>query len=360
MKPASVKVLLALALLGFSGCGDTSSNSNPPTPTKSFVYVGNFSDRIIEVFSANSTSGTLAPVQSFSVATPPVALAAHPSGKFLYYTDSLQVFALSVASDGTLTTIGSPLDAGVGCVSLERAGNFVYAGCSMRIAAYKINGDGTLSTVAGSPFLFPLATKAMSVDPNGKALFVVDNGGSISGYLHSFTLDPSTGAVTAGSGDQNFSSAILTSSSIDPAGTHLFLVSSSTLGGPVVDVLNEYTIGSNASLTFMPSLALDWTPDLVAESPTDRVVYVSYQTNPRIQSYTIDTNWLVRKTSSSQTISLPPFRMKVDASGKLLVAALNGNLGVEVFPVDSSGNISASTGTFLQGKTIYAIESLMR
>ncbi|HEX6880452.1 MAG TPA: hypothetical protein VF135_08820 [Terriglobales bacterium] len=360
MKPASVKAFLALTLLVLTGCGGDSVISVPPVPAQSFVYVGNFSDRTIEVFSVKDISETLAPVQAFSVATPPVALASHASGKFLYYTDSLQVFALSVGADGKLASIGSPLDAGVGCVSLERVGNFVYAGCSMRIAAYKIKADGTLSTVAGSPFLFPLATKTMSVDPNGKALFVVDNGGTVSGYLRSFTLNVSTGAVTPGSGDQIFGNAILTSSSIDSTGTHLFVVSSSTLGGPVGDVLNEYSIGPDASLTFIPSLALEWTPDQIAPSPSDSVLYISYQVNPRIQSYTIDSNWLVRKTSYSQAVPLPPFRMKVDASGKLLVAALNGNQGVMVFPVDSSGNISPSMGTFLQGKTVYAIESLMR
>lgn len=358
MKSACITALLVLVLFGFTSCSST-TGTTPPAPTQSFVYVGNFSDRTIEVYSVNSTAGTLTPVQLFLVATPPVALAAHPSGKFLYYTDSLQVFALSVASDGKLTSIGSPLDAGVGCVSLQRAGGFVYAGCSMRIAGYKINADGTLNTVSGSPFLFPLATKSMSADPNGKALFVVDNGGTVSGYLHSFTLDTSTGAVTAGSGDQNFGSAILTSSSIDPTGTHLFLVSSSTLGGPLGDALNEYSIGSNASLTVLPSLALDWTPDQIAEGPTG-VLYISYQANPRIQSYKVDSNWTATKTTSSQTVPLPPWRMKVDASGKVLMAALNGNLGIEVFPVDSNGDISPSTGNFLQGKSIYSIESLMR
>ena len=354
-----VSVFLAAALiLSMTGCGVLNPFSNDTTSSKSYIYVGNFTDRTVEVFSVDAGTGAMTAVQSFALTTPPAAIAIQKSGKFLYYTDSLQVFALSIGSDGKLAAIGSPVNAGVGCTGLESSGSFVYAGCSGAIAAYKIGSDGTITAASGSPFSFAGGTASMSLDPTGHTLYVIGSGSAVNGYLKTFVLNTTTGAVAAGSGDKTFV-GLLTGSAIDASGKNLYLVTSTTLGGPASDALNQYAIQSDASLTPVQSTALAMFPGLISANSAGNILYVSYQTNYRIQSYTVCSGGVI-DTSKFQTLTLPPAFMRLDASGKVLVAILSGNQGVVSFPVDSAGNISPSGGTHLQGKSLTSIASVVR
>lgn len=347
--------LLVFTLLPLISCGSSNPAGSPVIPKQSYVYVANSTDWGIEVFSVDSVSGALTPYQTVPLATPPFALALKSTGDFLYYTDSLQVFALAVGKDGKLTSVGSPLDAGVGCARLVSAGSYVYAACSMAIAAYKIERNGTLTVVSGSPFSGHVGTGGMSIDPTGHVLYTFFNG-STNGYLSSFALDSSTGSVSSAGTDKMFLGQI-TGIDIDPSGKYLYVVTSTVLGGPLSDSLSKYAIQSDASLTSVSSSPLDPAPSALALDPSGKLFYLTFQINTRVESLVPDTSGVLTKTGYSQPLPLTPMCMQVDASGKVLVLSLYGNQGLFAFPTDSTGKLSASSSTFLQGKSLYSIVS---
>ena len=174
-------------------------------PSGRFVYVANRGDGTVSAFAV--TAGTPTPIATYSSGgTWPSAVVAEPGGRFVYVANvlgspSIAAFAIDPIT-GALTAVpGSPFAVpGVEAMAAHPSGAFLYAstGSDHHIAAFRIGADGALSSVPGSPFWFDAFGAfnnllGMAVHRNGRHLFVSDNS-THSAYV--FGIDPASGALT--------------------------------------------------------------------------------------------------------------------------------------------------------------------
>ena len=132
-------------------------------PLGDFVYVANFNSSDVSVYTANATTGALTAAGTVSAGSGPVSLAAYQHSvfggipKFLYVANlnSNNISAYSIDSTtGALTSIGSPVAAGVAPRSLAirpRADFFFAANAgSADVSGYAINATTGVLTPFGA------------------------------------------------------------------------------------------------------------------------------------------------------------------------------------------------------------------
>lgn len=209
------------------------SNQTPVSihPSGKFAYIA--SDAGMASFSINPGTGTLSSIDSLHglTRTPYHTVRIDPSGKFVYAsnydTDRNQngIAAFTIdASSGRLSEVaGSPYHVGMEYlipsapypVTIDPSGKFVYMGtggtffCAVlvpctsefepgKIWAYTIDAaTGVLSAVAGSPFAIDNEPLSITIDPSGKAAYVLSKGSDGRGnWIVAYTLNAATGALT--------------------------------------------------------------------------------------------------------------------------------------------------------------------
>lgn len=177
-----------------------------------FVYTGNnglsgTSNQQIHGYVINATAGTLSAATGtpFAAGSQVLAIAAHPSGKFTYVAMANgTVAAFTVDSyTGTLTPVpGSPFASGVAggsatVLAIDPAGKYLYeAGGSQsgssQIYAFSIDSSsGALSAVEGSPYSTS-GVVSVAVDPSDQYLVASSGGGA-----WVYAIASGTGALTA-------------------------------------------------------------------------------------------------------------------------------------------------------------------
>jgi len=172
--------------------------------------------------------------------SPLAAQATQPAFLFLLEgkgvpTGSIHVFSVN-PSTGALTEVpGSPFDAGLipNQLLVDPTGRFVYVTNeqSEDITAFSVNpSTGTLTELPGSPFPIGGAPVTSGVDPTGRYFYVfatnLMNGG-LWEFLYEFTIDDTTGVLTAASSPavawEFGQGPLITSMAFDPAGNIAYL-----------------------------------------------------------------------------------------------------------------------------------------
>jgi DNA-binding beta-propeller fold protein YncE len=199
-------------------------------PTGKFLYVtnawGSGGGQGISVYRINSSSGALSTVKAassalFAAGTEPVGAAVDPTGKFLYVTNhgenntyipiasgsTVSAYTINSTTGAISAVSGSPFPAveGPWGIAIDPTGKLLYitnTGSKSAVAvggntvsAYTIDSSsGALSAVSGSPFLAGKKPHDIAIDPRGKFLYVTNNAGN---NLSAYTINSSTGALTA-------------------------------------------------------------------------------------------------------------------------------------------------------------------
>lgn len=204
-------------------------------PAGKFLYAPDASSSQIVGFSISTSSGALTPLAGspFPAGMPPLEVAIDPSGKFLYESGGgVSGFTID-STTGAITLIpGSPFSTfGAGDVdglAFHPSGKFLYAAAfsTNEIAAYSIDTTtGVLTAVPGSVFSLTNSVFAepysLTVDPTGKFLYAL---GGANGMVYGFTIDASSGALTAIKGSPFGIQWSLTLSDlvVDPSGKFLY------------------------------------------------------------------------------------------------------------------------------------------
>ena len=204
-------------------------------PAGKFLYAPDASSSQIVGFSISTSSGALTPLPGspFPAGMPPLEVAIDPSGKFLYESGGgVSGFTID-SSTGALTSIpGSPFSTlGSGDVdglAFHPSGKFLYAAAfsTNKIAAYSIDTTtGVLTAVPGSVFSLSNSNAplpySLTVDPTGKFLYAL---GGDDGKVYGFTIDASSGALTAISGSPFGTqwTLFLSDLVVDPSGKFLY------------------------------------------------------------------------------------------------------------------------------------------
>ncbi len=115
----------------------------------------------------------------------PNAVATDPLGRFVYIVNGNDetVSGFSIGPSGALTPVsGSPFGVGLGPLAavVDPSGQFVYVlnATEGTVSAFTIDpNSGSLTPVAGSPFATGVNPQLLAVDPSGKFVLVANSGG---------------------------------------------------------------------------------------------------------------------------------------------------------------------------------------
>jgi 6-phosphogluconolactonase (cycloisomerase 2 family) len=160
------------------------------------------------------------------------------TARFAYLTSATSATSNAIsgysidAASGVLTPIpGSPWTTSYFAIDLITApsGKFVYFRNPVdeTVSAYAVDtATGALSPVTGSPFAIPhpsAQSTRIQIDPTGRFLYVLQlTFGSLDGRILTYRINPTTGALTAGSAS-GFAITGVTLMAFDPSGRYAYL-----------------------------------------------------------------------------------------------------------------------------------------
>src|SRR3981081_2647066 len=197
LKRAVMLGLLCVGIVGWSGCGSTSSH-----------YVFATSSNQVLAFREDPNSGVLTVISGSPFTTGNGARSAvlSPSKKYLYTANSGDNdISLFTVSKGTLTEVtprmttnGTPL-----FLAIDPAGAFLYVATSSpqnSISVFSISSSTGALIAVGSPFPIGVTATDMKLTPSGNFLFVASSGapGSVSVFAVNAGVLSLAGAATVG------------------------------------------------------------------------------------------------------------------------------------------------------------------
>jgi 6-phosphogluconolactonase (cycloisomerase 2 family) len=162
---------------------------------------------------------------------------------------------------------------------------FVYVtnGGSNNVSAYTVEAtSGALTAISGSPFAAGSLPVAVAVDPTGAYVYVANQ---TDATVSAFTVDRMSGALTAVSGSPFATGPAPTSVAIDTSGSFVYVTSGN--GGTVW----AYAIGVGGALVATihgSPFAAGTSPSSVTVAPQDANVYVANQGDGTVSVFTIE------------------------------------------------------------------------
>jgi 6-phosphogluconolactonase len=300
-----------------------------------------------------------------AAATPGFVYVANSIGVSLT-TGNISAFSVD-PNTGTLTPIpGSPFPAGAEPTALttDPTGRFLFEASNLEnptpvndISAFTINSStGALTAVAGSPFLSGVSPLSLAVDSSGKFLFTADSGGEgnvTNNSISEYSINATTGSLTpasqaacqsAGPGGFGLANAVAT----DPTAGFLFV---SSVSGVVCSFsINaqgtlQPVAGSPASLGTNPLID----PRGVAIDPLGKYLYTANYEGGDVSAFSIAQGGgaLTAVPGSPFTLGAGGFSASwlfVDPLGRFLYV-LDFDGGISGFSINpSNGAISVLAG----------------
>jgi trimeric autotransporter adhesin len=332
-----------------------------------FGYVSNNTDATIQWYTVTASAspyltsqGTLA--QTSGVGSTQTVI--HPSGAYMYYTDSnANLWVTTINSSTGAPTLSSAPSHVIGTSGdtyftvIDPYGRFLYTsddggGVGGTITGFTINQtDGSLTpiTLSPSPFTTNLNTpECLIIDPTGTYLYALnDLGNNISAY----TINQSSGALTPLSTPTFNTGAGPYLGALDPSGTHLYTANSSTL------TVSSFSIGTGGVLTSLgadtPVTGATYLANLVVD-PSGTHIYVldqgntssSTPTNGQVFGFNIGTGGVIGSAISGTPVAtgLGPFAgIVIDRSGTLLGVENNLSNNISLFTIGSGGALTSQT-----------------
>ena len=290
------------------------------TPDRDALYVANRgrSDGAcgngctISGYAIDHVSGALVELAGspFPAGSGPVAMAFHPSGKFLYVanviSNDLQAYART--TDGRLTFNGPPVSVGTHpfYVGIDASGRFLYVTNQddATISAFSIDPKGVPHKIAGSPYATGLRPRSFTIHPSGRFAYVVNYGvnpylsrdaacsgnyGSSRGKgctISVFSIDRQTGSLSEVKGSPFRSDGTNPiSSAMDSHGKFLFVANITSNDVSVFRV--NSTDGTIQALRGSP-FAAPYGPAAVALDWSGEFLYVVSAYSQSVAQFTID------------------------------------------------------------------------
>ncbi len=290
------------------------------SPDQQFLFAASNSGSV-GAYSLHPKSGWPTPAAGspYAAGSGTVSAALHPAGTFLYAassgSDNVTAFAIDDAS-GALTPIGSPVTVGAGpsacVVSPDGAYLYVANKTAETVSTLSIDqGSGALTPV-GSPAPTGIAPTSIAVNPDGSALYVgfIGTYFDFQGGVNSYSIDPSTGALTAVDTEFATTAEIDTSLAVTPSGKYLL---AAYLG---LSDLAVYETGPGGTLTIVDPDPYDVaSPADVIVDHSGSLVFVSDYAQNEVYSLALD----------QQTGAVTPVGGAVDWRGAYGAAIVHGS-----------------------------------
>lgn len=360
---------LSLVIL-VAGCSSSSTPTiTPPPPvtgTVSFIYTANAagSPATVSALMSDATSGALSLVSGspYGAGTSSFAIAAHPTGKFLYvanyFSADISGFQINPTT-GALTAIATPpfgAELGVDALALDPTGAFLYAVSerSTNLWIFSVDSSsGALTNLSGSPTSISATdngSAAVMVDPSGKFLYTLTED-SLSSKIYAFSRDLATGAVTALASSPFPVDVAAHALATDPAGKFVLAVSN----GPSTSfgTLSVYSLDNASGALTLIGTPTHTDPDPVAlvVEPTGKYVYTANESTSTVSAFSLSSAGSLSPISGSPfpsggngTIN-GPGGIVADSSGRFLYVC-NASNDVSAFRINSStGGLTAINGS---------------
>jgi len=280
---ALLPVLAVLVGLSLS-CGNGTSTT--PSAPNHGAYVTLPSKGVVQFLQIEGSTGALipGPITPPTENISPTGLALMPSKKFLFAVNpranTISIF--NVASDGSLTLSGAPVQAGSGpssCV-IDPTGQFLLVTNSLsnNISVFSINASsGALTEIAGSPFWANTNPTNIVITHAGKFVFVTNPGiGMVTGY------SLSSGVLTPIPGSPFFSGAGAAALTVDGSDRFLYVANPYAVNPLLTTVGNisgfnvDPNTGALTPILGTPFAATDGSgPTAITVDPTGRFVYAT-------------------------------------------------------------------------------------
>jgi len=344
-------------------------------PAGKFAYVMNSgctggAGGYVSMYTINSTTGTLAsigpPVSTHDYGGYPGSVTVAPSGKFVYVTNSGDVWDPDYgsvamytidATTGALTSIGTIAGNCPGLcfpssLVVDPSGKFAYVAIGgtvatggtpvpFSVAMYTINattgGLTSIGTISTGP-----APVSVGVDPAGKFVYVVNEDGNVgsAGNVSMYAINATTGALasigTIAAGTAPVSIAM------DPSGKFAYVTNSGS------NDISMYAIdAATGALTSVGTIAAGTTPVSVAVDPSGKFAYVTNSGSNDVSMYTMNSTTGSLTLIGSITTGLSPTSITINPSGQLAYVTNSGSNDVSMYSIGITGTLTlvATIGT---------------
>ena len=269
-------------------------------PLGKFVYVASIpvlgSNGSIYAYTVNPVTGALTPVPSspFPAGVNTAWVTVHPTGKFAYAVNagpplgvgSVSAYAID-ATTGALAPLGGSVPAAgqPQSISVDPLGKFAYVANSSGgaspggVSAYTIDATtGALTAVPTSPFAAGPNPNSVVVDPSGRFAFIANrNSGKPSGSVSAFTVNAASGALAPIGTTAIAAGTEPVAIAVDPLGKFVYVVNGGTGSGGAGGSVSAYAVNATSgALTAVGSpVAAGTNPGSVAVDPSGKFAYVA-------------------------------------------------------------------------------------
>jgi 6-phosphogluconolactonase len=233
-------------------------------------------------------------------------------------------------STGALTPIAT-YNLGTAPISVvgDAAGGFVYVASTTTISSFSINpSTGVLTAISGSPFTLPGSLKAFpSIDPSGNYIYLPTSVGiaviaATNGSLSQVTGSPFSLGLTG---------SISGTTAIAPNGKSLYLVTQSP------DQVYHITIGSGGSLSSPTASSVGSSSNGVAVDPTSSVLYVASAggpSSPGIAEFLVNSSNGALTSAGSFVSTTPYTTLAIHPTSKYLYASSPTSSTISAFSIN--------------------------
>jgi len=338
-------------------------------PSGKFAYVMNSgctggAGGYVSMYTINSTTGILAsigpPVSTYDYDASPGSVTVAPSGKFLYVTNSGDVWDPDYgsvamytidAATGALTSAGTIAGNCPGLcfpssLVVDPSGKFAYVAIGgtpipFSVAMYTINATTGALTSLGTISTGPTPV-SVAVDPAGKFIYVVNedenvgSAGGVSMYAINATTGAlaSTGTIAAGTAPVSIAVA--------PSGAFAYVTNSGS------NDVSMYAIDTASGvLTSLGTIAAGTAPVSVAVDPSARFAYVTNSGSNDVSMYTMNGTTGSLTLIGSIAARLSPTSIAIDPSGQFAYVTNSGSNDVSMYSIGTTGRLTliATIGT---------------
>lgn len=334
-------VLLLIVAVALVGCGGGSGSSGGNTSTQSTIggtVSGLSSYKTLTLKNNGSDDLIVSADGNFTFSTPlntgaaySVAVSTQPLG--------MQCTVLN----GTGTASANVSNIAVACSN--RSGKYAYVTntYSGAISAFSIdNTTGNLIPISGSPFATSARPVSVATHPSGKFLYVADL--SANTPLSAYTIDATTGALALINTYDYGGGA--NSVTIDPQGKFLFLADSTGF-------VESFTISqTTGALTLIGTYQAGTTPEAITVDPSSKYVYVLNQGSNNISAYSIDSTTGVLTSIGNYATGSTGFSLVIDPTGGYLYSAsVRNGQNIQAYSINRSTGELVSIGAYGTGVT---------
>jgi 6-phosphogluconolactonase (cycloisomerase 2 family) len=208
--------------------------------------------------------------------------------------------------------------------------------------------SGALTAVAGNPYPDGTAPAAVSLSPNGMFAFSASSNGK---QIYAFTIDQTSGQLNPVAGSP-FSTGFATGSTypdiaVDAQSAHLYLASAGD--GEVAGFAIDPTSGALTPLAGSPYPAGTGAGAIPAFSPDGNYLYVMDQTANTVSAYSIDptSGALTALAGGAVPTGATPDWIAFTPDGKYAYVANSGADSISAYSVSSGALTPLATPTFV-------------